>query len=252
MSIGYLKFYRQLIEHKVWFLDRFSRGQAWVDLIALASFADTYFFIGGYRVDVKRGQLAWSILKLSKRWWWDRDTVKRFLNFLDFEGMISYKCHNRTTLITIVNYEKWQNNTTPDAAPDTTPDTTPDAAHNKKYKKNNNKNIYTGFFDEVWEMYPNKDGKAQALRHFKKSVLTESDYLNIKKALENYLDCSKVKSGYIKNGSTWFNNWRDWIEPTDAMMGNNNGNGEIDQCQMIVNKIKLDAQKQSSSVNQSS
>ena len=67
-------------------------------------------------------------------------------------------------------------------------------------------------FESIWKNYPNKDGKKEALKHFKASVKTPADLENIKVALTNYLASKPVKSGYIKNGSTWFNNWQDWIE----------------------------------------
>jgi hypothetical protein len=50
-----------------------------------------------------------------------------------------------------------------------------------------------------------------AKRYFNSSVKTEDDYRNINIALRNYLASDRVKKGFIKNGSTWFNNWKDWI-----------------------------------------
>lgn len=67
-------------------------------------------------------------------------------------------------------------------------------------------------FEFIWSQYPNRIGKKQALKHFNTSVRTQDDYLNIQKALANYLNSKAVKSGYIQNGSTWFNNWQDWID----------------------------------------
>ncbi len=67
-------------------------------------------------------------------------------------------------------------------------------------------------FESLWLSYPKRDGKKDALRHFNASVKTEEDFINIKKALGNYLLSDTVKNGFIKNGSTWFNNWRDWID----------------------------------------
>lgn len=67
-------------------------------------------------------------------------------------------------------------------------------------------------FSEIWEKYPNNDGKKAAERSFKASVETEKDWLDINNALDNYLKSEKVLKGFIKNGSTWFNNWRDWID----------------------------------------
>ena len=72
--------------------------------------------------------------------------------------------------------------------------------------------IGKGEFEEIWAKYPNKDGKKAAERYFLASVKTEKDWHDIQKALQNYLGSKKVKDGYIKNGSTWFNNWQDWID----------------------------------------
>jgi hypothetical protein len=68
-------------------------------------------------------------------------------------------------------------------------------------------------FEQLWNQYPNKDGMKMAKRHFEASVLTDQDWQEINTALENYLQSDNVLRGFIKNGSTWFNNWRDWIVP---------------------------------------
>jgi hypothetical protein len=65
-------------------------------------------------------------------------------------------------------------------------------------------------FDELWKRYPNKDGKRDAFRHFKGTVKSEEGFARIKRALDNYLASTRVKKGFIKNGSTWFNVWTDW------------------------------------------
>jgi hypothetical protein len=67
-------------------------------------------------------------------------------------------------------------------------------------------------FESVWKQYPNKEGKKEAIKHFNSSVKSQDDFNNINKALKNYLQAEKVKKGYIKMGSTWFNNWKDWLE----------------------------------------
>jgi len=65
-------------------------------------------------------------------------------------------------------------------------------------------------FSEVWSKYPNRVGRKEAERHFFASVKTKQDLANINKALDNYLKTKKVAQGFIKNGSTWFNNWQDY------------------------------------------
>lgn len=67
-------------------------------------------------------------------------------------------------------------------------------------------------FEYLWKDYPNKDGKKQALKSFQSSVKTKADFDDIKKALANYKAHLKTETWKRpKNGSTWFNNWRDWV-----------------------------------------
>lgn len=69
-------------------------------------------------------------------------------------------------------------------------------------------------FDTLWSRYPRREGRKLALRHFLASVKTEEDRTNIQTALSNYiakLTREKTAPQYIKMGSTWFNNWKDWI-----------------------------------------
>ena len=67
-------------------------------------------------------------------------------------------------------------------------------------------------FEAIWSKYPNKDGHKAAQRHFRASVKTDQDWADINKSLANYLTSERVQKNFIKNGSTWFSNWRDWLE----------------------------------------
>ena len=71
-------------------------------------------------------------------------------------------------------------------------------------------------FETLWAQYPNKDGKKAALKHYISSVKTDQDKSDIQKAINNYIASDRVRNGYIKNGATWFNNWKDWIEYKDS------------------------------------
>lgn len=81
------------------------------------------------------------------------------------------------------------------------------------------KNIYTRFdFESIWGGYPIKDGKKGAEKHFHATVKTEEDYQNIKKALGKYiLHLGNNDWKKPKNGSTWFNNWKDWVNWKEPM-----------------------------------
>jgi uncharacterized protein YdaU (DUF1376 family) len=82
---------------------------------------------------------------------------------------------------------------------------------NKIVKKSNMTNVLNNKFEEVWNKYPKKLGRKEAERHFNATVLTDQDFVNIHVALENYLKTKEVLGGFIKHGSTWFNQWKDYI-----------------------------------------
>lgn len=87
-------------------------------------------------------------------------------------------------------------------------------------------------FNLIWKQYPKKDGRKAALNHFRASVKTEEDYKNIQIALskyKKYIEIEKKEYQYIKQGSTWFNNWKDWIDyDLDLLKGGDICDGRSD------------------------
>ena len=108
MSSGWIKLHRQLQDCPIWYGERFSKGQAWVDLLMLANHSDKDILFNGEIVTIKRGQYLTSMVKLSEKWLWNRKTVLSFLNLLEKDKMIVRKSDNKKTLITIENYEIYQ------------------------------------------------------------------------------------------------------------------------------------------------
>src|SRR5690606_32359467 len=88
--------------------------------------------------------------------------------------------------------------------------------------KGNSKGIGKGNtefdFEKIWSEYPRREGRKQAEKHFNASVKTEQDWIDINNALKVYIQSGPVKEElskgsvkYIKQGSSWFNNWRDYV-----------------------------------------
>lgn len=69
-------------------------------------------------------------------------------------------------------------------------------------------------FESVWALYPKRLGKKEALRHFNASVKTDQDFKDIHTALERFMqsEVAKRELKFVPYGSTWFNNWRDYLE----------------------------------------
>jgi hypothetical protein len=134
-KMSWFKVNRQLFESSLWLREPFSKGQAWIDLFGNANHKDASFFIRGNEVKVKRGQLGWSEVTMAKRWKWSRNKVRRFLKWLESEHQVAQqKLFKITTIITIINYDKFQSETTDDTTK------RQQAIHRQEDK--NDKNIY--------------------------------------------------------------------------------------------------------------
>lgn len=110
---GWVSIHRRIMKHWLYEEKRvFSRFEAWIDLVLLANYEDSKVMIDGQMKTVHRGQHLTSIRKLCERWRWSNTKVVAFLDLLEKEGMIVRESDNKKTLITLVNYEKYQNETT--------------------------------------------------------------------------------------------------------------------------------------------
>jgi hypothetical protein len=225
MKSGWIRLYRKSFENELYFADPFTRWQAWQDLLLLANHKPGILIVRGNIVKINRGQVGHSEQSLSLRWKWSRDKVRRFLKYLNSIQQIEQQQSSIINILTIKNYDKYQDSETTDDTTDkqqTIQQTIQQTDTNNNDKNDNNekndKNIYNVRFDfnKIWNQYPSRVGKKQAIKHFKASVKTEEDYTDIQTALDNYLQCDRVQRGYVQNGSTWFNNWRDWICPAVA------------------------------------
>ena len=101
-----------------WKDEHFSKSKAYVDLVYLANripehsknARDVWVTIG-------KGQLGWSIVKLSERWKWSRNKVIRYLDDLESKGLIKQDSTNVTTIITIVGYQDFIDQPPPVSGP---------------------------------------------------------------------------------------------------------------------------------------
>ena len=108
MKSGYIKLHRKLFDSKMWLEEPFTIGQAWVDLIAMANYADKDNFYRGTAQRIKRGQIMTSKEHLAKRWKWSEGKVRRFFRSLESMEMVRTDSTIRGTLITIENYAVYQ------------------------------------------------------------------------------------------------------------------------------------------------
>ena len=101
---GWMPIYRKVKDHWLWHDKPFAKGQAWIDMLLLASHNDNEFLFGNQVVKNEIGSFITSELKLADRWGWSKTKTRAFLQLLESEKMIEKKSDNKKTAITIVNY----------------------------------------------------------------------------------------------------------------------------------------------------
>lgn len=106
---GFIKLHRSIMDNWLNKDDRkFSRLEAWIDMLINVNYVDKKTVIKGTVYHVKRGQSIYSLSTWAKRWKWDKSATRRFLQLLEKDGMITMVNETQTTQITICNYERYQ------------------------------------------------------------------------------------------------------------------------------------------------
>ena len=108
MAEGWVKLHRKLMDNDLWKEKPFSRGQAWVDLIMLASHKDKEFLFDSVYLPIYKGEIITSKRKLGTRWGWSNSKVDKFLFELEKVKMLSVKSDTKKSTLKITNYEQYQ------------------------------------------------------------------------------------------------------------------------------------------------
>ncbi|EIM5198710.1 DnaD domain-containing protein [Staphylococcus pseudintermedius] len=107
---GWISLHRSIENHWLYPKDRpFSELEAWLYLLLTVNHKDNKTLFDGKIIVVKRGSTYTSLRKLSERWNWSTTKVTRFLNLLEQDNMVTQKKDSRKTVITVVNYDIYQN-----------------------------------------------------------------------------------------------------------------------------------------------
>jgi hypothetical protein len=175
---GWISLHRQVQKHWIW--KDPNKFQWWIDILLTVNNTDCKVNIGFEVLACKRGQSLMSIQSWATRWGVSKDTARNFLNLLEKDHMITRVTLAKTTLLTICNYDSYQQGLhvkkrmtsgSPSDAPTQT------IMNNNEYK---DINIYSGFiffnngFDKVW-----KDYKEMRVK-IKKPLTETAELLNLK------------------------------------------------------------------------
>lgn len=106
---GWIKIYRQIRNHWIWKdKEPFDKRSAWIDLLLSVNHKSKKIPFENDFIEIERGQTLTSIKQLAERWSWSRHKVSDYLNQLEQDTMIVQVRDTRKTLVSIVNYSKYQ------------------------------------------------------------------------------------------------------------------------------------------------
>lgn len=138
---GFIMIDRSILEDEMYFSEKFTRMQAYIDLCLLAAFKPRAFYIRGNKVELQPMQVAKSVRDLADRWQWSVNKVRTYLSELEKGDYIDTQKTSVNQIITIKKYMvvNTQNNTQINTQTDTQNDTqtdTPIIKYNNENKEN--------------------------------------------------------------------------------------------------------------------
>lgn len=208
---GWIKLHRSLNNHWIYNEKRkFSKLEAWIDILMTVNYEDTKVLIKGKLYEVKRGQSILSLDSWAKRWSWDKSSARRFFNLLQKDSMISVISDNITTHLTVCKYDSYQgienaNETQTKRKRNSNEiQTTPIKERKEIEEEKENKEILS--FEDFWKIYPIKKSKAEAEKKFKK--LTVSEIEKIKIHLPIFVNYKPFETYSHPHASTYLNQKR--------------------------------------------
>ena len=187
MQKDYFILKRSIVTDQLYFLEKFSKFQAWQDLIYLANW-DTGSVKQGFDViNLERGELCHAEDYLCQRWRWSKGKVRRFLNWCIQDQRITIRqivtgSNQRRNVVKLVNYDKHQIPLKPSSNP----------LDNTDSNQTNNKPNKTNIVKEVLDDLNQLTGKN--FRHTTKDyVKTINARLNEGYKVEDFKKVNKSK-----------------------------------------------------------
>lgn len=107
MRSGWFKFHRQIFDNPICTKDS-EYFYVWVWILSEANYEETRAWFKNKDIVLQKGQLLTSTSKISTELHIERSKVKRILKALKNEHQIDTQTSNQNTLITVLNWDKYQ------------------------------------------------------------------------------------------------------------------------------------------------
>lgn len=148
-----------------------------------------------------------------------RDATKRIIKELEEQGYIHKEQSRDSGKFGKVDFVVHETPLTGNPLTDNPLTENPTLLSNKELSNKNTNNADSGAeiterFEHIWQHYPNKKGKANALKTYKRLVkdgIRDEDIIKGIKSYTRYCLANRTDKQYMKHGSTFFNEraWED-------------------------------------------
>lgn len=215
---GWVKLYRKLRNDVIWQKCTLAQKVVMITILMSVNHSDQEWEWQGQKFTVHPGQMVTSLDSLRKLCGKGM-TIQGVRGALLKLGKMGFSTDNTTKtgrLITVSNWAKYQG---PDETQHSEQQTDNKATTPNKNVKNDKKKTPSSSdlesrFDELWKLYPRKQGKQVALKAYKKSVKNGTTDEQIKSGImsySNYVRQEGLEQRFVKQGSTFFNqeSWND-------------------------------------------
>lgn len=233
---GFIKIHRELFKHPIWLNSTAQQKVILIALIEMVNHKPNKWEWNGEQFEVKRGQKVTSLESICAECGKGItiQNVRTALARFEKLGFLTNESTKTGRLITICNYCKWQDNDEEtnkednkeltDTSQRPNKDLTPNKndKNDKKIINNISSNKLSDEFDELWEIYPRKEGKKKAKDAYiraRKNGTSFEDVMNGIRNYQNHIEQTGIDRKYIKMGSTYFNGrcWEDRFETSDPV-----------------------------------
>lgn len=204
---GYIKIPRDLFDGPEFGGEKFSRREAFIDLLQMAEIKPTIAYFPGGKVQAERGQIVASRGFLAARWGWDKGKVRRFLDEICRQGRCTQE-NGRITILTITGYDSY-NDEWREPRQQKPPDDDKAGAVNRLYA-----------------LYPTKcpvsgrhTGKSSKDKHKLEILLRTITEEKLAAIITRYIKECTEQNSYVKNFATFLNNLPDYESSPGKSLG---------------------------------
>lgn len=220
-SQGYISAYRSMMD-KGFYKDS-EYVHLWLHLLFKANFKENEVLFNGKALHIQPGQFITGRKALARETGIHESKVERILKTFKNEHMIEHEGFNKFRIISITNWNIYQNTEQQDGQRVNSKRTASEQPANTNNNDNNEKKntcSNPSDFERFWLLYPKRQGKKSALQSWNKIDFSLHPVERILSALERQKQSeawTKDNGKFVPLPATWLNGER-WLDEIDGIL----------------------------------